>query len=161
MFFCVVFSCEQCGQRFHRSIDIGRHFSRKSLCHATWRTNHDAKAVMHRVRPTITTKCRILDDLVKLEEEKVPMAQTVVRILHPSVSAKNISNWSSDRTKLFLAREMGLGHCRSLVLANRVQFPCQEDTLYMTFSIRRKFTAQKTGDDWLVEQMGTILDRET
>jgi hypothetical protein len=53
--------------------------------------------------------------LLKLEAKHVPLAQSVVRCVHPLYSKKNISEWSSDRDKLFLARSFGYGNQRALV----------------------------------------------
>ena len=158
---CTEISCPGCHRKFRRPVDIGNHFLSKSSCHSTWLASSVANdTTTTRCRPTISKKCRILEDLVKLERKHVPLAHTVLRSMHPGISAKNISDWSAQREKLFSARDLGLGKCRSLVLASRVQFPDQEDALYLAFYWRRMILTLKTGDDWLVEMMKEVLEAD-
>jgi hypothetical protein len=104
---------------------------------------------------TINAKCAILDDLVNLEKKGFPLAQTIIVAKH-GISAKNISVWSSTRELLFHAREQGLGHYRSLVMASRVQFPDQEDKLYIAFCARRQ-QGLEVPDSWFQTNMLVIL----
>jgi hypothetical protein len=98
---------------------------------------------------TIDTKCKLLDELVQLEQQQVPMAQSVLRLRHSNmISAKNISLWSKDRELLFAARDEGFGKFQSLVLVSRVRFKEQEDILYLLFLHRRR-DGDEIDDNWL------------
>ena len=80
----------------------------------------------NRIRMTIDQKCALLDELKELENENIPLAQTVLQMMHPLISAKNISVWSKLREKLFSAKDQGFDYCRYLAVASRVHFPEQE-----------------------------------
>ena len=58
--------------------------------------------------------------------ENIPLAQTVLQMMHPLISAKNISVWSKLREKLFSAKDQGFDYCRNLAVASRAHFPEQE-----------------------------------
>jgi hypothetical protein len=92
-----------------------------------------------------------------LELKRTPLAQTVIRLMHCGISAKNVSTWSAVREKLFAARANGFGHLRSLVLVSRVQFGPQEDQLYMEFHINRQLEGLPTADQWIKDTMDQIL----
>jgi hypothetical protein len=77
--------------------------------------------------------------------------------MHPGTGKKNISTWNSLRDSLFLAREHGLGHHRSLSLVSRVRFVIQEDRLYIKFVERRVILGFITDDQWFKNTMDELL----
>ena len=97
---------------------------------------------------------------MKLEAKHVPLAQSVVRCVHPLYSKKNISEWSSDRVKLFLARSFGYGNQRALVSFSKVRWEVQEDEVYMHFVIRRELEGLNTDDQWVKNKMDEMLVRD-
>lgn len=153
--------CPNCQRVFAHSSTLGRHFQDNSECHEVWKLRVEGVQPRrrHRVRLTIEAKCRVLDDLDSLEEQNIPLAQTVVAIRH-GTTPRNISAWNSDREKLFCARKMGFGHLRTLVMVSRVLFSDQEDKLYLAFLFRRKNQGYVTTDAWLQDSMRTLLEAE-
>ena len=125
--------CPSCRRQFAKPVDLGRHLTAKASCLHIWEAQQQQKTQkkVHRTRLRIGQKCKILDDLVELEEQTNPLAASVVRIMHPSISAKNISTWSGQRELLFFARDQDYSQSRNLLLASRVRFPAQEVKTYM------------------------------
>ena len=156
---CTGFTCQNCQRSFSSTTAIAQHFKIKSDCHAVW-LSHVPPTILHRHRPTIDQKCVVLDELVKLEAKHVPLAQSVVRCVHPLYSKKNISEWSSDRVKLFLARSFGYGNQRALVSFSKVRWEVQEDEVYMHFVIRRELEGLNTDDQWVKDKMDEMLVRD-
>jgi len=71
---------------------------------------------VHRTSYTVAFKCKVLTALIKLETEQVLFPQTVLRLGHPGVSAKNISE-SSHRAFFMLT----LNSLRILSILHRVK----------------------------------------
>ena len=84
------------------------------------------------------------------------MAQSVLRVRHSNISAKNISSWSKQPDLLFTARDDGYGKFQSLVIASRVKFKEQEEVLYLLF-LRRRQDGDETDDDWLRDTMDYLM----
>jgi len=150
-------TCPNCTRSFRTHFSLGQHFKVKSVCNANWLAAASHPTKNHRERLRISAKCAILDKLVILEEKKVPLAQTVLKVMHPHLTAKNISLWSSLRNELFLARVEGHGKLFSLVKASRVWFERQEEKLYLSFCIRRQLFGLITDDAWLKSTMDSLL----
>ena len=101
-FFCCCFDvflenlrCPGCCTAFASEARLGKHFTVSQLCLTKWESMVGTQKVLHRSRYTIDTKCKVLAKLVELEQKKVPMAQSVLRLRHSDmISAKNISTWS-------------------------------------------------------------------
>ena len=159
--FCYVvignLTCPNCKRSFRTPSALGQHFKDKSVCQAAWLAVSSITTKVNRTRLRISAKCAILDELVRLEEQQVPLAQSVLRVMHPHLSAKNISVWSSLRESLFLARAKGHGKLFSMVMASRVWFEKQEEKLYLAFCIRRQLFGLITDDIWLKSTMDELL----
>ena len=150
-------TCPTCHRRFGQPSCLAQHLRDKPDCSVRWRATFENNPVKRqRTRLTIDQKCALLDELVELEQKGTPLAQTVLTILHPGVSPKNVSLWSSLRETLFLSRSHGFGHFRTLCLASRVSFPLQEDNLYMLFVLRR-MEGGEVHEQWLKDNMDTLL----
>ena len=150
--------CPNCHHHFSAPCALGQHFKAKAICHEAWVAAALQKPIVtHRQRWRISAKCAVLDDLLRLEQNKVPLAQSVVMVMHPGIGATNISLWNSLRDKLFLARQQGYGHVFSLALVSRVWFPDQEDVVYLAFYIRRMLFGLEADDEWLKTAMDEIL----
>ena len=91
-----------------------------------------------------------------MEQKGVPLAQSVIALKH-NMSRKNICTWNQIRDALFLARSWGFGKSRSLVTVSRVQFSDEEDQLYMRFFYTRQVEGLQVSDQWLKDEMDTIL----
>ncbi len=89
--------------------------------------------VIPRKRRSIDFKCRILDELVWMEENGIAFPQKILVSLHPSISAKNISDWSRDRDRLFRtqADTRSVRQEKALRTGTWVWFPDAEDRLKM------------------------------
>jgi len=149
--------CPGCCTAFASEARLGKHFTVSQLCLTKWESMVGTQKVLHRSRYTIDTKCKVLDELVELEQKKVPMAQSVLRLRHSGmISAKNISTWSKLRELLFAARDEGYGKSQSVVLASRIRFKEQDDVLYLLFLLRRQ-DGDETDDDWLRGNMDFLL----
>ncbi len=149
--------CPGCGMAFSSVARLGKHFRASQLCHTKWESVVvGERKVIHRLRCTIDTKCTLLDELVELEQKQVPMAQSVLRVRHSNISAKNISSWSKQPDLLFTARDDGYDKFQSLVIASRVKFKEQEEVLYLLF-LRRRQDGDETDDDWLRDTMDFLM----
>ena len=154
-------ACPGCRQNFWHSHTLGIHLKKSPSCQEVYllAATEVQPVRKHRIRLTINQKCKVLDDLEALEKKEFPLAQSVVATKH-NITPKNVSKWNSQKEELFYAREQGLGHHRSLVLASRVMFPDQEDKLYIAFVYRRRKQGLATPDDWLQRSMLKIIDVE-
>jgi hypothetical protein len=117
-------------------------------------------ATNHRNRYTVNLKCLVLCDLVELEKQQVPLPLTALHTLHPNIPYANLSKWSTNRQSLFEAKQNGLGHARSIVTVNRVQFQEIEELLYMHFVWRRSILGLQTDDKWVAETYRKLLEQE-
>jgi len=149
-------TCHYCKRSFSCPPAIAQHFKYNAACHNHW-LSYIPGIILHRHRPTVDQKCAVLDNLVTLEARNVPLAQSVVRCMHPLYSKKNICDWSGDRNTLFLARSLGYGNLRAVVSVSKVRWPEQEDEVYLHFVIRRELEGLVTDDQWLKDKMDEVL----
>ena len=105
----------------------------------------------------MTFKCKLLAELGKLVHARVLFPQTVLRVAHPGISAKNISEWNTDKDRLFLLRAEGYGRFRHVVAERKAAFPECEDRVYIQFCYRRMVQGFDVDDEWLVRRMREAL----
>ena len=94
------------------------------------------KTVVHRAAYQVKFKCRILVELIQIENTQVPSHQTVLRARHVRLTKENICDWSAQRAELFLYNAQGYGNARHVVQNSKADYPDAEDQLYFVNSSR-------------------------
>ena len=144
--------CPECKRSFELAMHLGVHLKKSLGCRQYVEVKKQT-----RQRPTISKKCEVLGELLRLEKQGVPLAQTVVCAMFPGIGKKNISMWRQNRFKLFAALSQGIGSRRTIRNSTRVRFPSEEEKLYMNFVYRRQILGLKTTDIWLKLEMASLL----
>jgi hypothetical protein len=150
--------CKECGKKFRRAVDFGGHIKRYPSHY--WPPEIAplaGKPVQTRNFRTHRHKCKVLDDLKRLEDAGDPTPQTTVRVWHPGHSKHNISKWSQQRAIYYREVRDGRGDKRQIRTQSRVHFPLLENVLYLRFCWRRNVLGLKTMDLWVRLEMADIL----
>ncbi len=76
--------CGNCHATFYQPSEVGKHFKRNQTCHAEWISVQLRQNLnVNRVGISIDQNCALLEELKDLENKKVPLAQSVLAIMHP------------------------------------------------------------------------------
>ena len=156
-------TCLGCQKIFRRPNALSTHLIHRPQCKSACDkvVNNPLLAhVIHRRSYTVAFKCQILLELSQLEETGTFFPQTILRLAHTGLTAKNISDWHSKRDYLFTLRAQGYGRNRRVRQQVKGLFSDCEDQVYMLFFVRRTIHGFKTGDSWLCRRMKEELEKQ-
>ena len=156
-------TCPVCQRVFKQGSGLSSHLRFSATCVVDVKNIETGDRILHRDRRTISFKCRILDELLLLEESGQLFPSKMLAERHSARPAdvkrwtKLISTWKGQRLELLRARAEGLGDRCNILTKPRVWFPLCENHVYMEFLWQRRVEGAEIDDEWFKEEMSATL----